>query len=114
MSSTIGPRDDGTAMAIGLVPRIGRDAAGRGHQPRAGRGVDGDEAGLGDHLDVVGAAPAHPGIGHRDQRDAVPGGLPDRRLGRVIERQHADVVAAVEGERDVGLAQDLAWAGAAA
>ena len=24
MSRTIGPRDDGTEMAIGLVPRIGR------------------------------------------------------------------------------------------
>jgi hypothetical protein len=32
-------------------------------------GVDTDAIGLGDHLDVVGAAPAHPAVGHADDGD---------------------------------------------
>ena len=107
MSSTIGSRDDGIAIAIGLVPSTAFGAAGRRHHRSARRGVDGDETGLRNHLDIIGAAPAHPGIGHRHQRNAVRGGFPDRRLRRIIQRQHADIVAAVEGDRDVGLAQHL-------
>jgi hypothetical protein len=69
--------------------------------------VDRDQAGLGDHLDVIGAATAHPRIAHRNQRDPVRRGLPDCRLGGVKQRQHPDIVAAIEGERDLSLAQRL-------
>jgi hypothetical protein len=69
--------------------------------------MDRDEAGIGNHLDIVGATPTHPGIGYRNQCNPIRRSLLDRRLCRVTERQHPDIVAAVKGERDVGLAQHL-------
>ncbi len=62
---------------------------------------------FGDHLNIVGAAPAHPGVGHRNERNAVGRSFLDRRLRRVKERKHADIVAAVKSKRDLGLAQHL-------
>jgi hypothetical protein len=67
--------------------------------------VDRDEAMLGDHLNIVGAAPAHPGVGHRNER--VGCSFLDRRLLRVKERKHADIVAAVKSKRNLGLSQHL-------
>jgi len=49
---------------------------------------------FGDHLNIVGAAPAHPGVGHRNERNAVGRSFLDRRLRCVKERKHADIVAA--------------------
>jgi len=82
-------------------------AAGRGNQPRAGRSVDRNEAVFGYHLNIVGAAPTHPGVGHRNERDAMGRSFFDRRLRRVKERKHADIVAAVKGKRNLGLSQHL-------
>ena len=65
-----------------------------------------DQIGLGDHLAVIGAAPAHPAVGHADDRDPARRCLVDRRSCRVVHRQHADIVAAVEQGRHLGLAQD--------
>ena len=65
----------------------------------------GDQAVPGNHLDIVGAATAHPGVGHRDERYAMRRALLDRRLRRAIKRKHPDVVATVKGDRDSGLAQ---------
>ena len=66
-----------------------------------------DEAVFGDHLDIVGAAPAHPGVGHRNERNAVGLGFVDRRLRGVKERKHADIVAAIKSKRALGLSQHL-------
>jgi len=67
-------------------------AAGRGHQPRAGGSVDGDEAVFGDHLNI-GAAPTHPGVGHRNERNAVGRSFLDRRFRRVKQRKLATSTA---------------------
>ena len=109
MSSTIGPRDEGTASAMGLVPSTGR-------MPPGGA-TSGELAAVwiavfGDHLNIVGTAPTHPGVGHRNERNAVGRSFLDRRLRRVKERKHPDIVAAVKSKRDLGLTQHLhgsAW-----
>jgi hypothetical protein len=66
-----------------------------------------DEIRLGDHLHVIGAAPAHPAIGDAHHRDPASLGFLDRRAGRVIHDQHANIVAAIVEGRDLGLAQHL-------
>jgi hypothetical protein len=82
-------------------------AAGRGHQRRAGRSVYRYEAVFGDHLNIVGATPAHPSVGHRNERYPVGRSFLDRRLRRVKERKHADIVAAIKSKRNFGLSQHL-------
>ena len=52
-----------------------------------------------DLLDVIRAAAAHPAVGHADEREAVQQRLRDRDLGRVLHRDHAGMVAAVEQDR---------------
>jgi hypothetical protein len=76
MSSTMGPRDDGTATASGFVPSIA-------------------------------LAPPSGATSHRDQRNPMRSRLFDSGLCRVKQRQHADIVAALKGDRDIGLAQHL-------
>jgi hypothetical protein len=66
-----------------------------------------DEAVFGDQLNIVGAAPTHPSVGHRNERNAVGRSFLDRRLRRVKERKHADIVAAIKSKRNLGLAQHL-------
>ncbi len=68
--------------------------------------MDADEIGFGDHLAIIGAAPAHPAVGHADDRKPARLGLGDRGARGVIHRQHADIVAAVVQRRDLGLAHD--------
>src|SRR5262249_38692965 len=106
MSSTIGPRDEGTASAIGLVPSTGRMPPG-GATSGELDAVWIATRGFGDHLNIVGAAPTHPGVGHRNERNAVGRSFLDRRLRRVKERKHADSVAAVESKQNLGLVQHL-------
>jgi hypothetical protein len=67
--------------------------------------VDRDEAVFGDHLNIVGAAPAHPRVGHRNERNAVCRSFLDCRSRRVKERKHADIVAAIKSKRNLGLSQ---------
>jgi hypothetical protein len=67
--------------------------------------VDRDEAVFGDHLNIVGAAPAHPGVRHRNERNAGGRSFLDRRLRRVKERKLADIIAAVKSKRNLGLAR---------
>jgi len=57
MSSTMGPRDDGTAIAIGFVPSTALTPPGGATSRELAAGVDRDEAGIGNHLDIVGATP---------------------------------------------------------
>jgi hypothetical protein len=68
--------------------------------------VDRHQIGLRDHLDEIGAAPAHPAVGDADHGNAVRRGLGDRRLGGMVHRHHADIVATVVKRRDGGLVQD--------
>ena len=104
MSSTTGPRAEGSPKAIGLVPSAGpAPPNGRDVACRA-RGMDADEPGLRDHLAIIGAAPAHPAVGGADDRHAVRRSLFDRSAGGVIHDQHADIVAAIQHDRDCGLA----------
>ena len=77
----------------------------RRHQTGRADGVQADQVGTRDLLDVIGAAPAHPAIGHPDQRKAVAGGLGDRQRGRVLHGQHAGVIAAIEQGRHRRLMQ---------
>src|SRR6266511_5298487 len=112
MSSTIGPRDEGTAIAIGLVPSTGRMPPGGATSGELDAEWIATRPLFGDHLNIVGAAPAHPGVGHRNERNAVSRSFLDRRLRRVKERKHADIVAAVKSKRNLGLSQHLhgsAW-----
>src|SRR6516165_6672693 len=76
ISSTIAAREEGTAIAIGLVPRIGRMPPGGASSGE----LDAVWIVFGDHLNIVGAAPAHPGVGHRNERNAVGRSFLDRRL----------------------------------
>jgi hypothetical protein len=75
---------------------------------RAG-GVDADEIGFGYHLDVIGAAPAHPAVGHADDGDTARRRLGDRGAGSVIHREHANIAAAVERDREFGLVHGGHW-----
>jgi hypothetical protein len=68
--------------------------------------VDRHVAFIGDHLDKIRVAPAHPGIGDADQRDAMRLRFLDRRLGDVIEPDHPVVIAAVIKRRDLGLVHE--------
>jgi hypothetical protein len=52
-----------------------------------------------DHLDIIGAAAAHPAVGDSDDRDTPPRGLGDCAPSGMVHRQHADVVAAVVEDR---------------
>ena len=67
-------------MAIGLVPSIGRMPPGGATSRELDAVWIATRPCFGDHLDIIGAAPTHPGIGHRNERNAVRGGLLDRRL----------------------------------
>src|SRR6266498_2350270 len=91
MSSTIGPRDEGTAIAIGLVPSTGRMPPGGATSGELDAEWIATRPLFGNHLNIVGAAPAHPGVGHRNERNAVSRSFLDRRLRRVKERKHADI-----------------------
>ena len=82
-----------------------RAAMGRHHRTAA-RGVDRDEPLARDHLDEIGAAPAHPAVRDADHRDAVRRRLVDRGPRAVIHRDHAVVVAAVVQRRDLGLVHE--------
>ena len=66
-----------------------------------------DEIRLSDHLDVIGAASAHPAVGGAD--DGYPSVLRlfDNCLSGVIHRQHADVIAAIVKGRYLRFAQNL-------
>jgi hypothetical protein len=68
--------------------------------------VDAGEIRLGDHLDIVCAAAAHPAVGDADDRNATGRRLFDRRPGRMVHDEHADIVAAVVECRDIGFAEN--------
>src|SRR5215469_11435883 len=66
--------------------------------------MDADQVGLGDHFTIIGAAAAHPAVGHADNRKPMCLRLGDRGAGSMIHRQHADIVPAIVEDRDIGLA----------
>src|SRR6516225_7967794 len=68
-----------------------------------------DELGVRDHLHVIGAAPAHPAVGDRDNCYPARRRLVDGGASGVVHHQHADIVAAVIERRDLGLSQHLHW-----
>ena len=90
--------------------RIGAEgcfrAAQRRHHRRGGHGVDRDQAGARHHLDVVGAAAAHPDVVDAGEREAVGVGALDHGAGRVVHAQHAALVAAVEQHRHARFLDD--------
>jgi len=88
---------------IGAEGRFGA-AQGSDHW-RRGHRVDADQAGSRHHLDVVGAAPAHPDIADADEGEAVRLCTLDHGARRVVHPQHAALVAAVEEHRHARLAQ---------
>jgi len=69
--------------------------------------MDADKVRLGDHLDIVRTASAHPAIGDADDRDPAVPRLFDNGAGSVVHDQHADIMAAIVEGRDFGLAQHL-------
>jgi hypothetical protein len=61
--------------------------------------VDHHQAGAGDHLAVIRAAPGHPGVGEDNYGKPADIRASDRRLGGAIRRDHAGIVAAIEQGR---------------
>ena len=70
-SITSGSPSIGKPNAIGLVPSDRLGAAQRRDHRRRRHRVDADQAGARRHLDVVGAAAAHPDVVDADEREAV-------------------------------------------
>jgi hypothetical protein len=66
-----------------------------------------DEIRSRDHLNIIGATPAHPAVGHADDRDPVGLRLLDDSPSGMVHHQHADIIATVVVDRDVGLPQHL-------
>ena len=92
---------------------IQQRAAGRRHAAGSGSGVNADEIGARDHLDIIGAAPAHPAVGDADDGKALTLRLFDRMAGGMKDREHADIVAGVELGRKPGFRARCSSCGAA-
>ena len=80
-------------------------AAGRRDQARRPHRVQTDQIGACDALDVAGAAPAHPAVGHADECKTMFPCLGNRRVSRVMHGEHAGLIAAVEQCRHWRLVQ---------
>ena len=107
MSRTTGPRRRGHAECDRIGAKNRPRAAERGDAARRGGRVHADEVRLGDHLHVIGAAPAHPAVGDTHHRDSAGLRFLDRGPGRAVHDQHPDIVAAIVERRDFCLAQHL-------
>src|SRR5882724_4953746 len=88
---------------IGAEGRPG--TAQRGDQGRRGHRVDPDQACPCRHLDVIGAAAAHPDVVDADERDAMRLRPLDHGARRVVHPQHAALVATVEEHRHARLSE---------
>ena len=89
---------------IGAERRAGR--AGRHDVRRARCGVQPDKSGLDDAFEVIGVAAAEIAVVDADRRDAALFCLGDSDLGAAIDRDIADIVAAIDQRRDRRLVDD--------